>query len=211
MSQTTGLFAIRGNHLNALSGIFAAFQLVDTGKDKLLTRWADAEKTINNEYQDPQDHIQYRVVWFDNGWTIIEDLSLILCTDEAALEALSEELDTQIFSLITQGTSACYGFWYFDKTKQRSFFSENGHVTDNSEMPLSQEKKFSINEDVTYNDIHGLAKELGIDWEGASRIQHFVVKELVNSDELNEQIDQFKKNNQQAPEKSTGKPWWKIW
>ncbi|RZJ18578.1 MAG: hypothetical protein EON51_17305 [Acinetobacter sp.] len=213
MSLTTGLFAIKGQHLDKLSDVFAAFKLVDSGNEKSLTTWAAVEKLFNDEQQNPQDDIQHRVVWADNGWTIIEDVSFILCGDEAALEKLSQQLNAPIFALMTQGTSNCYAFWYYDKTKQRSFFNDNGNVADNFGTPLPQEIRFNINGEAFYDDVHGLAKELGIDWAKAEQLDKFIVKELTNSEELNKELEQFAQQHrrQQQESRSTDKPWWKIW
>lgn len=212
MSLTTGLFAIKGQHLDKLSEVFGAFKLVDSGNDKSLTTWTAVEKLFNDEQQNPQDDIQHRVVWVDNGWTIIEDVSFILCGDEAALEKLSQQLNAPIFALMTQGTSSCYAFWYYDKTKQRSFFNDNGNIADNFGTPLPQESKFKINEEAFYDDVHGLAKELGIDWAKAEQLDKFIVKELTNSEELNKELEQFaQQHRQQQEKKSSDKPWWKIW
>lgn len=212
MSLTTGLFAIKGQHLDKLADVFAAFKLVDSGNDKSLTTWTAVEKLFNDEEQNPQDDIQHRVVWFDNGWTIIEDVSFILCGDEAALEKLSQQLNAPIFALMTQGTSSCYAFWYYDKTKQRSFFNDNGNIADNFGTALPQENKFKINEEAFYDDVHGLAKELGIDWAKAEQLDKFTVKELTNSEELNKELEQFaQQHRQQQEKKNSDKPWWKVW
>ena len=92
MSLSTGLLAIKGQHSDKLSEIFSFFKLVDTGSDKTLNNWDEAIALIDDEYMNRDDNSQRRVVWFDNGWTIIEDLSLILCTDEEGLTEISHHL-----------------------------------------------------------------------------------------------------------------------
>jgi hypothetical protein len=211
MSLTTGLFAIKGQHLEKLSEVFDTFKLVDSGNDKIFNSWSSVEDLFNDEFQSPEIDVQHRTVWFDNGWTIIEDISFILCTNEVALEKLSQKLNSPVFSLLTQGTSSCYAFWYFDKSKQRSFFNDDGNVADNFGTPLQEENKFKINEKTSYNDIHGVARELGIDWAQAEKNDKFIVKELTNSDELNKELEQFEQLQKQHMKKTFDKPWWKIW
>ena len=114
--------------------------------------------------------------------------------------------------MITQGTSSCYAFWYFDKTQQRSFFNENGNA-DEFGTALPQEQKFNMNENAFYDDIHGLAKELGIDWAKAEHLDNFIVKQLATSEELSDKSPQLEQHNHQKTkhEKSNRKPWWKLW
>lgn len=211
MSLTTGLIAIKGHYPDKFAEIFNFFKLVDTNNDKTLNNWNEAIQVIDDEYMNPNDNSQRRVVWFDNGWTIIEDLSLILCTDEETLTKISQHFSTPIFSLATQGTSGCYGFWYFDKQKLRSFFYNNGQVTDNFGSPLSQEANFNINENAFYDDIHGVAKQFGIDLTNAENLKSFIVKQLDNSEELNNEIEEANKNYHQVDNNAKSKPWWKFW
>jgi hypothetical protein len=211
MSLSTGLLAIKGDHSDKLSEIFSFFKLVDTASDKNLTNWNEVIALIDEEYINPDDNSQRRVIWFDNGWTIIEDFSLILCTDEEALTKISQHFSTPIFSLVTQGTSNSFAFWYFDKQKLRSFFNSNGEVTDNFGTKLPQEANFNIDENAFYDDIHGVAKEFGIDWTNAANLKNFIVKRLDNSEELNREIDQAIKNNAQSDNNKQAKSWWKFW
>ena len=211
MSLSTGLLAIKGQHSDKLSEIFSFFKLIDTGSDKNLNNWNEAIELIDDEYMNRDGNSQRRVVWFDNGWTIIEDLSLILCTDEESLTKISQKFSTLVISLVTQGTSGCYAFWYFDKQKLRSFFNNNGELTDNFGTPLSQEADFNINENAFYDDIHGVAKKFGIDLTNAENIESFIVKYLDNSEELNNEIEEATKNYHQVGNNSKSKPWWKFW
>lgn len=208
--MTTGLIAIKGRHVDRLAEIFNFFSLVDTNNDTILTNWDQVSQVIDQEFKSQDDRSQRRVVWIDNGWTIIEDFSLILCTDEPAMETISRHLSTPVFSLATQGTSGSYAFWYFDKQKLRSFWIDNGKVTDNFGTPLPQEANFSFDEDAFYDDIHGLAKKLGIDIENTSHLGHFVIKQLDNSEELDQEI-KLAAENYQAGNNTKSKPWWKFW
>ena len=214
MSLTTGLIAIKGQHMDAVPQIAAAFRYLVTNNDRVLDNWNDVEILINDIHKHSLgDYLETHVFWFRNGWTIMEDMSLSRCTDEAALETISQQLNTPVFSLATQGTSGCYGFWYFDKKKIRSFYNEDGTIADNFGEPLEQEAKYNINESAFYDDVHGVAKEMGIDWEDAENHDHFIAKILEPTPEYKEElrpvVDAY--IQRQMAQSQAKKPWWKFW
>lgn len=211
MSMISGLIAIKGEHIDQLASIFAHFNLTDTGKEEVLTDWEAAEKLIDDEYMDPGDELQRRIVWVDNGWTIIEDFSFLLCTDEEALAAVSRALSVPVFSLHTVGTSSCYGFYYFDRVKLRSFFNEDGKVVDDSGTPLPQETGFNFNADTFYDDIHGLACNLGIDLSNASRAGRYLVRYLSYNEALDDVAPRTLEQLYEQATPAPRKPWWKFW
>lgn len=210
MSMTTGLIAIKGDQTDRLASIFDFFNLTDTGKNEILTDWETVENIIEEEYMNPGDDVQRRIVWVDNGWTIIEDYSFLLCMDEEALTNVSRTLQTPVFSLQTVGTSGCYGFHYFQGEKLRSFFNEDGKVADNFGKPLAEEAGYNFDVNAFYDDIHGLARNLGINLDNASHVGRYIIKHLA----YNEAIDLLAPISlqQQQPDKTAvRKPWWKIW
>lgn len=209
MSATIGFIAIEGNQLSRLAEIFSRFQLIDTNKDLHLNSWAEASKIIEQEYLEPNDFSQRRVVWFQNNWTIIEDHSLLLCTDIEALQKNAQEGRLCIYSFLSQSTSNSHGFWHFTPTVSRTFFIEDGETIENTGTPLSQEANLNINEDLYYDDIIELAATLGIDYYAAEQLKQFTVKQLINNAELNSQIEQIK--NEQKSIQVAKKPWWKFW
>jgi hypothetical protein len=207
MSLTTGIIGIKGNHLERLPLIFSAFKLNDTQEDKVLKSWKDVVKVVNEEYSNQSELTFKRVVWFDNDWTIIEDFSFMLCTDNDALSQISKQLSTQVFTMYTQGTGGSYGFSYFDKEKLRGFLCSDGEIMENFGESLAIEKGFNVSENVFYDDIIGLGKQLGIDIEKAENLDRFIVKKLESSEELIKELENF---NASAINK-TSKPWWKFW
>lgn len=209
MSATIGFIAIEGNQLSRLAEIFSRFQLIDTNKDLHLNSWAEASKIIEQEYLEPNDFSQRRVVWFQNNWTIIEDHSLLLCTDTEALQKNALEGRLCIYSFLSQSTSNSHGFWHFTPTVSRTFFIEDGETIENTGTPLPQEANLNINEDLYYDDIIELAATLGIDYYAAEQLKQFTVKQLINNAELNAQIEQIK--NEQKSIQVAKKPWWKFW
>lgn len=210
MSMTSGLIAIKGDHIDQLTTIFSFFNLTDTGKDDVLTDWETAVYVIDDEYINPGDDVQRRLVWFDNGWTIIEDYSFLLCMDEEAMTSLSKTLQTPIFSLQTIGTSGCYGFHYYDREKLRSFFNEDGKVVDDFGKPLPEEAGLNFNTNAFYDDIHGLARILGINFDNARHVGKYIVKRLADNTSAN--LLAPRSLPQQQPDgTAVRKPWWKLW
>jgi hypothetical protein len=209
MSLTVGCIAIKGQHLEKLSELFSFFRLIDTNQDEIIDNWNLATDIIENESTNLNNFSQRKVAWYDNEWTIIEDYSFILCFDEDSLCKISKEFSTPVFSFITQGTSHSFGFWYFDQEKKRSFYLDGNNVSDNFGTPLLQEANFNINENCFYDDVIGIAKKLGIDWENAQYIKHFVVKTFGYNDELKKEMENFVQ--QQPDYKTISKPWWKFW
>jgi hypothetical protein len=215
MSLTTGLIAIKGEHLDKLPEILSLYRMVDTGDDESVNDFDEALAIVSELREPaPDDTSEKHVVWVDKGWTLIEDMTLILCANEEALLKISQHLSTPVFSLLTQGTSNCFGFWYFDKVKRRSFYIEDTEIVDNFGEPLTEEAGFNINEHTFYDDVHGVAKAMEIDWEGAVSLHSFTVKRL----DYEEEVRQGMLNviARHAAEKAANaaekkKPWWKIW
>lgn len=209
MSESIGFIAIKGNQLSKLAELFSRFQLIDTNKDLHLNSWAEAGKVIEQEYLEPNDYSQRRVVWLHNNWTIIEDHSLLLCTDTEALQQNAQEGGLCIYSFLSQSTSNSHGFWSFNPNLERAFFIEDGEIVENTGAPLPQEAGLNINEDLYYDDIIELAASLGIDYYAAEQLKQFTVKQLLNNAELNALIEQTK--NEQKTNQVAKKPWWKFW
>jgi hypothetical protein len=208
MSLTTSLIAIKGNHIEKSTAIFGYFKLIDAKKDTVFSSWQQVVEVLEDELDNPSDHFQRRVIWFDNGWTIIEDLSLLLSSDNVAIENISRDFNSPVFSLITQGTSGSYGFSYFDNDTKRMFLLVDGEIMENEGRPLDVESAFNINKRAFFDDIHGVAKAFGINWPTKESLNKFTVKYLENSPELNREIDDFLKNQ---PAQGRVKPWWKFW
>ncbi|WP_276480204.1 hypothetical protein [Paraflavitalea pollutisoli] len=208
--MTSGLIAIKGDHIDQLTTIFGFFNLTDTGKEEVLTSWEAAENIIDDEYMNPADGLQRRIVWVDNGWTIIEDYSFLLCMDEEAMATVSRTFKTPVFSLQTIGTSGCYGFHYYHLEKLRSFFNEDGKVVDNFGKPLPEETGYNFNTDAFYDDIHGLARNLGINLDNAANVGRYIVKHLSDNTAVDFLAPQSLQQ-QQPDHTAVRKPWWKIW
>jgi len=217
MSMTSGLIAIKGEHLDKLPEILAFYERIDTEGDQPIENWDKAWEIVHPLREaSPDDTSEKHMVGSVNGWTIIEDFDHLMSIDEDALLKISQHLSTPVFSLMTQGTSNCWGFWYFDKVKRRSFYNEDGVVTDNFGEPLAEEAGFNLNEDGFYDDIHGVAKNFGIDWEGmftAENMHAFIIKKLDYEGERRQEalalLARYYANK--AEEKKMKKPWWKIW
>jgi hypothetical protein len=117
---------------------------------------------------------------------------------------------------MTQGTSNCSSFGYFDKAKRRSFYYEDGEITDNFGEPLAEEAGLSIDKDGFYDYIHGVAKNFGIDWEGMFTVENmhaFIIKKLdYEEGRRQEMLTVLERYYAKKDEKKDlKKPWWKIW
>lgn len=202
MSLNTGLIAIEGNHLKDLTDIFNLFGLKDANEDVELVSWQKVTILLDEEYFSGGEGPQRKVIWFDNGWTIISDFSFLLSSDEEALVNISKKYAAKVFVLMTQGTSSSYGFSLYDNDNKREFFVTGGTININTGTPLEEEQNFNINGNVFYDDIHGLATTLGIDFSRAEQLTSFIVKEF-----RHEPVPETKP----ATETAKTKPWWKVW
>ena len=100
---------------------------------------------------------------FKNGWTIITDEEMLLVSEDDLLQELSNELNTEVFSLTIQSTSATYGFCYFNNGNSRIFLAQDGNILENSGEPIFQGKDLNIDENISENEILRIAEKLGID------------------------------------------------
>lgn len=210
MSLTIAGIAVKGLSEKDLPRFFSCFQLVDAGRDEVLSNWRDAEKIIEAENLHPDDHVQKRILWFDNGWSIIEDSSLIVCSDEEALSQASQLFQTRVFSFVAQESTGSFGFWHFNNEQSRHFFVRDGAVTSDEGNPIPEEQGLSINKNAGLDDILALAGKLGINWNRSAQPTRYIVKELCNSPALDAELERFAPK-QGNPELPRTKPWWKFW
>lgn len=217
MSGTTGLIAIKGNHEDNLEKIFGYFDLVDTKKQWIATNKKELDEILKKTWPKLPGDQALRFTWVKDSWTVIDNSDFSLSESEA-LKKLTIDFQTPVFYLFTQGTSANYGFGYFDANNAREFHVDNGTVIENSGTPIAAEAKYPVNENTAYDQIHGIAKELGIDYEDVLfnfSIDRIIVKLLKNSDKLNEQIalaaEEYKKLHPKKEKPEIKTRWWKFW
>ena len=91
--------------------------------------------------------------------------------------------------------------------RERCFFASDGEVTDNRGEKLDAEKKLNINKNVTYDDIIGVAKAIGVEWEKRTENSKFIVAKLEFSEEYKKELNESFKTMISA----SSKPWWKFW
>ncbi|MCZ4242781.1 hypothetical protein [Pedobacter punctiformis] len=205
--MTISFIAIKGNFFDKADEIFQAFKYIDTKQDKQFVDWQTFNDYLyDNYFELANKEIAIRGIWTDNGWTIINDPEMVDTIEEEALIQLSRTLNTDIITFIIQTTSNSFGFTVYNDTIKRHFFVSDGEVTDNLYNPLEQENGLTINENIFSDDILKLAEKLGIDLEGKNKLT-YTVKHLAYSDEMKNELEQFKK--QQTNDKN--KPWWKFW
>jgi len=211
MNLHSGFIAIKNGKAEDLSRIFSKFKLIDTKKDSLVFSFKEVSQIIEKEIQFSNDFIQKRIIWFENDWLIIEDLSLILCTDKKAINNISLELNTEVFSITTQGTSDTFIFSHVENNSIRNFMYSAGEIIEDSGKKIKEENEIPLDEDISYETIHSLSKQFGVNWENKNNVTEFIVKTLENSPELNEEINQVVQKMTSKNEKNATKPWWKFW
>lgn len=207
--MTHSFIAIKGNNFEKADEIFSVFQYVDTKQDKQWNDWQIFNDYLfENYFEFANNEVAIRGIWTDNGWTIIHDPEMVDTVNEMALLHLSELLNTEVITFISQTTSNSFGFTVYNHTIKRQFFVSDGEITGNLYNPLEQEMGLNMNEKIFSDDILQLAKNLGIDLYGKNN-QTYNVKHLAYSDELKTELEQLKQ--QQSPTHTHKRPWWKIW
>ncbi|QES88563.1 hypothetical protein [Rhizosphaericola mali] len=207
--MTNSFIAINGDHIDRVDEIFSVFKYIDTKKDKHFEDWQTFNDFLfDNYFEFTNNEVAIRGIWVDNGWTIIHDPEIVDSFEEEALLELSRTLNTDIVTFIIQTTSNTFGFTVYNETIKRKFFVSSGEISDNIYEPLEQENGLNINENIFSDDILKLAEKLGIDLE-AKRKRTYTVKQLAYSDEMKNELDDFRQ--QQTQTIAEKKPWWKLW
>jgi len=86
MSMTSGLIAIKGKHLDKLPEILAFYQMIDMEENQSVDDWDEALAIVTDlQAPAPGNTSEKHIVWSDKGWTLIEDMTLIMCANEEAL------------------------------------------------------------------------------------------------------------------------------
>jgi hypothetical protein len=203
--MTTGLVAIKGNHMDKLSEIFSFFRLVDSKEDSIYSNWEEVCKFFETAVSDP-DKEQLIAVSFQNGWTIIEDSDLSLSYETESLEKISLFVDSHVFSFFIQTTSSNHAFYYFNKGLGRSYHYDDGAIHVNFGEPLKEEAGLDLTD---FDSMFKLSSNLGVDWDKFLVYEHFLVKKLTYNEELQAEIDQCKKMEKKKI--IVKKAWWKFW
>ncbi len=210
MILQSGFIAIKNITFDTLGEVFSKFRLIDTKNDKLLSSFTQVEEIIENKLFNPGDYRQRRIVWSEKDWIVIEDTSFLLCSNENALQEIAKEFKTKVYSFSSNETSSSYGFIYATENHFRSFAVKDEKIVRNIGEQLEAEEQFRLNEQPNYNDILTMFKKLGLDWEEVPKATKFIVKELENSEELNEEIMKIMDSSGLSKVQEQ-KPWWKFW
>ncbi|PWB18321.1 hypothetical protein [Flavobacterium sp. HTF] len=144
MGLSKAIVAIKGNQLNQINKI-----------SEILNYFED--ENLSDEISQTTE--------FKNGWTILQDEEMVFVSEEDLLQELSEELDTEVFSLTIQSTAATYGFSHFNNGNSRIILVQDGDILENSGESIIQEKDLNIDENISESEISKIAEKLGIDVE----------------------------------------------
>ena len=208
--MTNSIIAIKGNHLDKVSSIFATFNYIDNKADKQFDSVDNAVAYLSDNYFSFADkNIAIRGIWECNGWTLIHDPEMVDAADDNVMESLAKNINSDIYSFLIQTTSGTFGFTKFNPSLTRQFLSSEGNIAQNDGEPIAEESGLNINGKIFIDDIIKLANKLGIDIEGKTPTT-VIVKELGYNEILKKQLEQFaQKPNQKLVD--TQKPLWKIW
>lgn len=171
--------AIKGNHFNRISDFVSTFERVDLGHDKTFSSFAEAADYLEkNHFDFSEDGIDIMGFWMKNDFTIVLDPQMVTPMMPEEMEALSKFLNTDVYVLMAQTTSASYSFAKYSEGKTvRSFYRTDGDVSENIGAPLPEEQGLNINSKMFIDDVFAIGKRLGIDMDLGSS-NGYVVKEL---------------------------------
>lgn len=192
-SSTMSITAIKGNHLDKSSAIFATFKYIDLKADRSFSTIDSCSSFLIDNYMAyTKKDIAIRGLWYFNGWTIIYDPEMVDFLDDTALISISKNLNTDVLTFVIQKTSDTYGFAKYNQKKLRTFFATGSEVTENSGTPLTEEEGLNINKGIFVDDIITLADKFGIDLSTKKTTGPFVAKKLGYNDELKKDLEKFK-------------------
>ncbi|MGE3824077.1 MAG: hypothetical protein AB7G44_07610 [Bacteroidia bacterium] len=191
--STISITAIKGNHIDKASEIFASFRYVDLKNDKPFSTLDSCSSFLSDNYLDyAKKDIAIRGLWFDNGWTIIYDPEMVDFIEDNAMTSISQNLNTDVLTFVVQKTSNTFGFAKYNQQKQRHFLSIDTEIAENFGTPLTEEQGLNLSQSITVNDILQLADKFGVDLEMKNAARPFVAKELGYNDELKMELEKFK-------------------
>lgn len=204
--MTASYIAVNGNHLNNLPALFEVYKYNDTNNNTQFTNQEAFNTYLFDNYAEFADkEIALKGIWFDNGWTIINDPEMVDTLDEEALLNISKTVNTTVLTFIMQTTSGSFGFAVYNSVIKRSLFVSGGNVERNQGAPLPEETGLNVTGNIF--DIMPLAAKFGINLESTTD-GPFIVKQLAYGSEMSAQLQQFKLQQNKDGNK---KPWWKIW
>ena len=119
---------------------------------------------------------------------------------------LATRLSQPVFGAVCEGTSATYGFSYFNPDRQRSFLVSDSEVLEDSGTPLEAEAGITIS-DLFEDDVLLIMQRVGVDYLSLERLSGFLVVELDESHLTAATPPPVLPPAAPAPRK----PWWKLW
>jgi hypothetical protein len=210
INMTTGIIAIKGNHLDKSNEIFKQFRYIDLNNDK---QFVSGDKALNylfdNYFEYSKKDIALRGVTLYNNWTIVCDPEMVDLADEEKLLQLSKILSTDIFTFLIETVSGTFEFVKYNDSIKRQFCVSDTQIMVDEGEPLKEEIRLNINESIFIDDILKLAENIGIDIE-LKKCENITVKELGFDEELKKVLSQ-NKSTTSVDKNLDQKPWWKIW
>ena len=183
--SSISIIAIKGNQIKNASTIFNAFKYIDLHKDRQFDTLESCISFLNEHYLSyTEKEISLRGFWVANKWTIFWDPEMIDITENQALEGLSKNLHSEVLTFLVQRSSSTIGFAKYYPEKQRKFFMVDGHIIENSGMPVAEEKGLNFNQHISMDDILKIAAQFQVDVLGKNNAVKYTAKELGYNSEL---------------------------
>ena len=205
MSLHMGVLMARGDHRDDLQAVFAPFNYRWTDRTEAVPTWRAALDAMSFPRSDRPRHLVHKAVCLASGWTVILDPELLMFSEDLPCTELATRLGQPVFGAVCEGTSATYGFSYFNPDRQRSFLVSDSEVLEDSGLPLEAEAGITLSE-LFEDDVLLIMKRVGVDYLSLERLSGFLVVEL---DESHLAAAAPPVVPPAAP--TSKKPWWKLW
>ena len=196
----------RGDHRADLRGFFAPFNYTWTDRTEHVSTWRAALEGMAYPRPGLSRHLVHKAVCFASGWTVVLDPELLMFAEEAPCTALATRLGAPVFGAVCEGTSATYGFSYFNPDRQRSFLVSDSEVQEDVGTPLEAEAGIATAA-LFEDDVLLIMKRVGVDYLSFEGLRDFVVVELDESHLGVAAPETLPATTAPTPLR----PWWQFW
>lgn len=200
MSFNASLVMVKGDHLDQIERILAAFGPAPIGSRRELESWDEALASLQPRSW-PRG-IERRMAVVHGGWTVVLDPLAVMWTDAAACQRVHQALGTPVFAMACSGVVGLRAFRYFDGPLARQLWvdAEAGTLEDKGK-PLPEEQ--GIRWATRGSDgVLAVMTRLGLDYPALATAGPFLVLDLLEPDD---------KAPQPPPLAAAKQPRWKLW
>lgn len=207
MSLHASIIMINCDVTEKIKSIFETFDYICPESPKLSSQWNEVCDSFTYPQPGKDRNIVSKAVSFINGWSVILDPELVLAIEYDKWNQFAQQFHAPIFTMICEGASGTYSFFYTDGTNARTFFSIAGDTQEDSGKKILQEAGIDLNS-IFEDDILLVMEKLGVKFRDIEEATEYQIWEL---DESNigpspEELEKFLKS--ESKEKVS---WWKFW